>query len=313
MSDPAIKGVCAEARRYNFQLLSDYFQLLPVASSDKYMDQCQKIFEDAKAFQRQMSGNCKLQLLTASHIRQIGSFAKRHGMGVAILGYDAAFGSTFAVSAKTLRLSPRAPLLMPEPKWVKWALDHEYGHIRDRKLISTYAPELKDALKTNRWTISGLKKYISTMMEIMRAGLSKSDQVEFDRLQKEVLGNLDEYNTWELVKLAKWIGEYFRRGEEILDERFEDYMMDDRSLPLKISKSDHYYHKKGITNHKGELIDLKRIYAAAPLQEANLWNRFTQLPNYRPNSLRHIKPDHLRFFRLCVRGASRYFINTAAR
>lgn len=308
MADPTIKGVCAEARRYNFQLFSN-FDPIPIASSDEYMDQCQKIFEDAKAFQRRVLKK-KPKLPTAAHIRQIGKYATKHKLGVIIKGYDVLPGSALAMMGTMICVRPRNAFVVPLSR----TLDHEFGHVRDKRLIAAYAPALKSAMKKIKLSESEMRLYISTIMKLMREGLSQSDQLKYDKLRKEMLGDLDQYDARGIMLLIMCFAELFRAGEEILDERFESAVKDLSFGPLKKDgPTENYYRRRSITNHKGERVDLCRVLYAAMLQEAVLWERFTQLPDYDPNSIRYIQPNHLKFFRLCIRGATRYFINTVAR
>ena len=178
-------------------------------------------------------------------------------------------------------------------------------------------------LMEGRGRIRDVIKYISTVASLMRAGLSRSDQLKFDRLQEEVLGDLHKYDKREIRFLFRTFGELFRYGEHVLDERFENYVMSDAFGTLKIKsslwKSEvntniwRCHFKDSVTNPKGERIDLRRLRVVAALQEARLWKKFTKLREFRSRCIESLSPDHLEFFRLCVRGASRYFINTAAR
>ena len=305
MSDPAIKGVCSEARRYNFQLLNALAPI-PVTSSDEYMDQCQSIFEDAKSFQRRFYGP-KPKLPTSSHIRQIGEFVKKHNLKVRIIGYDDP-GSYLSIDSWNGRVGihPRFPSLH-DPSLLAFCLQHEHGHFRDFRLIMAYM--LKS--KGNIMFVPEPREFLLAEIKLMREGLSKSDQVEFDRLQKEVLGDLGRYDDQEFELIRRYFSDLFRAGEHILDEGFEDVMVNDFADLRTARMSEDTYRRLSITNHQGERVDLLRVVLVAMIQEANLWQKFIRLPGYNPDSLRYIRPNHLRFFRLCVRGASKHFAKTS--
>lgn len=310
MPTSAVNSVCAEALAGGFPLVGDLHQPLRYASAREYIRQCEQIFEDARDFQLSKY-RFEPRLLTPSQFRQVTHFAKSHGLKVRICGYGSAAPSTFSLRGRTLSISPRAPYNMP--KWLTWSLDHEYGHARDNRLFVARAPRLRKLTVRGEWDESAGKEYVFTVMRFMREGLSRSDRLKFDRLRRKVLGDLDRYNDRSLKLLVRHFAELFRKGEEILDERFESFVMDDRYFQLRDGVPERYYRRLSVTNRNGERVDLRRLLIVAALQEADLWEKFTGHPNYDPLSLDFISSSHLKFFRLCIRGASRYFINTAAR
>lgn len=313
MAGLEVSRICKEAHSQGFQLLDKNGKPYEYSTWDLYRNRCYDIFDDAQTFQRFTLGEHRSRMLGASHIRRVADFAKKHNLKVNICGYGSAFPSTFSAQAGAINISPRAPYYHRE--WLSWSLDHEYGHMRDNRLIAAYAPDLKRALMQGRGNGWEARRYVSTVLKLMRDRLSKPDQVEFDRLRNEVLGKLDHYNKrQELLVLMKAFGEVFRYGEHILEPRFETYVMSDAFRHLKNRKNRmKYYSRISIANHKGERLDLARLLFVAAFKESNMWDRFIRHPEYEPSSLRYIRPNHLKFFRLCIRGASRYFINTAAR
>ena len=312
MSDPAIRDACAEARSYAMGLAVSPFRPLWAILPDEYMNECQRIFEEAEVYQRRFY-RVKPKLLAAPHIREIGEFAKKHNLSASLHGMSYSNSVMFGIrNDGNIEITVLLPF--DSPQWLGWTMRHEYGHIRDLRLIAMYAPELKATVKKTIWDMSELRQVTSTILKIMRDGLSESDRRQFDRLQKEVIGSLDHYNVRMLPILTGTLGDLFRGGEEILDERIEDHVMSDAFCVLKKGeRSENDYLRWSIFNHKDERVDLHRLQAIAMLQEARLWKKFTQLPDYDPITLRFVKPNHLQFIRLCIRGATRYFINTAAR
>ena len=320
MSDPAIKDACAAARSYDFQLF-DGREHLGVSTSDeyRYMDHCQNIFEDAKKYQRRVLKK-EPDLPTASYVRKIGEFVKKHNLfahlNVRIVGYDDPISHlelVWGYRGFSICVHPCAPAIGSGLLLI-WGLGHEYGHARDIILILINMPEWIAKIEEGEvWYNPKYRELISTTIKLMRKGLSKLDQIEFDGLKKDVLGDLDSYDGKAIKLINIYLGEVFRAGEEILDERLEDVMMEGVGALKKTARSEDFYLKRSITNHRGERVDLWRLMLVATLQEAGLWEKFIQHPDYDPNSIRYIKPNHLNFFRLCIRGATRYFINTAAR
>ena len=272
MAGARVARICAELASHNFPLVGDDRQPIRTTSSTAYKFQCERIFDDAREFQRRKY-IVEPKQLTPSQFQQITRFAKKHGLRIRICGYRSALPSTLSASAETINISPRVPFLTPE--WLAWCLEHEYGHIRDMRLVATCAPELKKVLMEGRGGQSEAKRYVSALLRLMREGLSKSEAVEFDRLRNKVLGHIGQYEGRMLFSILRVLGELFRYGEHVLDERFEDYVMESDHFFIKDNRtSRRFYRKNFITNYKGERIDALRVMIVAVLQEAGLLERF---------------------------------------
>ncbi len=188
-------------------------------------------------------------------------------------------------------------------------MDHEAGHFRDQALLVEKFPKLRDIFQKNNPTLEEISKVIEAYLVLIKAKISKKEKSNFEQMAEEIFGDFKLMEPNQLMHAWLTINELFRTGEQVHDRREEAIIMSSLFSHLKKDAPPEQVYRmtQGLEKGNGEWIDLLKLSIVAEIQEAGLWEKFTAQKDYDPESVKHLNPKHIAFFRQCIRAAGSYF------
>lgn len=245
------------------------------------------------------SGNSSFTVWSPLLIQTAADFAKRHHLKLEMSGGLCRDRKTpLGVLPDRIRMGLTAPLYFLNLDHFIFLLEHEEAHLKDDSLVTMAYPEMGRILLGD---IGSLKELSHTVRKISEAYLKMfEDQIPegerglFRSLRKKVFGDLETLSRETLVELRMLLAEILRSGEEIFDPLFEAHIM--RTVAP--------FNKKREDNKKPTWTDL---FIIASVQEAGLWEKFTRHKDFKPASMEVFDKESIRFFRMMLHAASRYF------
>lgn len=273
---------------------------------------CELAFQDAIKFQREIRPNTAPRIWTAPLIRTVADYAAKFGIRITVLGPPhpspaRAASITLVPESRQIDLGAMAFIEMDERRLL-FGLDHMMGSIRDYQLIEFYYPEIGALLHSEFGAREDAMKILDARFDLLRRQIPEDERGSFDKAARDVFGDfesLDEQR-WVVVSLA--LADLLRCGEEVHDRRLEDVVFE-RLLNehFRLDSSSVSFFVPEFQKEDGTIVDVHKLLCVAELQEAGLWEKFTRQPGFNPNSVKHLDPDHIAFFRRCIRAATNYF------
>jgi len=291
MALPKIRATCRKLKEEGISL---YYppdevsgQHYPPTDDPKheYQNLCEDVFLDARAMQEYYFPRMKPRLWSASQIEIISDFARSLGLDALLMIAPRHYSMRLAIGRVfVLGLG----LAMYNDPNLYFTLDHEKKHLHDRSLAKS---KLKICTRLPN------KERAQIFLELMREGLSKDEQLEFDDLVRDVIGD-------DLASAISLIAEAFRYGEQIHDVFWIEYLKSPDFYHFKSYEPIPDFYKQNDRTYS-ERHDLVKPLMKAALTVAGRWEWFTNLADFAPNSDQNLDPRAVRFFELAIRGASR--------
>jgi hypothetical protein len=254
--------------------------------------------------QRERTGE-RLRFWTPTMIQQIARFARAHGLRLAIYGPETtthALGGRIIVSGQELQLT-----LVTHSFWeeehLTYALDHELGHVRDHMRLARRYPEIKKLLQSGAMSLEASRSVLRAYFDLIGQQLTGVDQTEFIGLANTIFGRPSRATVGNMRVFLMLLSEALRYGEEVRDPRLRRFILS--------RDFDHLKKRPGVVQQKAKprpgVIDLGPALSIALIQEAGLWKKYRRLPNIDHRLIESVDAQHIHFFRLAIRGASRIF------
>ncbi|MBI4366395.1 MAG: hypothetical protein HY543_06225 [Deltaproteobacteria bacterium] len=286
-----IRAACASAVRNKIPIdidIGDGAEPLQPAEPE-YVKACERALSNAEKFQRALGGTPRLW--TAAMIDRMGDFKRRYGVPIKFRlldGHGQLLTFQFSNSGAWIDIGILADA-PPSAEVVPFSLDHEYGHIRDRRFLETSVPALVPIFAhAPQYSQSDLLDITRAIVTLLRARIAGSDQPSFDEQVRFVLGVLP------LPKQYQLLIEVLRYGEEVHDARVVER---DRLWPSNLFEAGAHIMVEA---------SLRAVTRARAL-EAGTWHFIEQSPAFDPRSVTSLKTTQVDFFRRCIRAAAEYF------
>lgn len=183
-----------------------------------------------------------------------------------------------------------------------FGLDHEWGHIRDRKWIRCNNPKLEEVLTNQRGSAAEIVELIETYLKLIREKVPKSEVEEFDTIAQQIFREFQDEKY--LSNVLSILVEIIRMGEEIHDLRLEGYLLNPLGTHFRKGLSQGRRDSLAVKTTGGQKIDVRGLSYLARLQEAGLWEKFKRLPDFDPETVDKFDPKLVEFFRTCIRAAA---------
>lgn len=195
-----------------------------------------------------------------------------------------------------------------------FSIDHEYGHIRDFRRLQQRSTGLAGVETKGIENALQAHLLIVSILAAMKEHFPQAEQSSFNGNIMKIFGNPSQLNEEELGNLLQTVTELLRYGEEAYlngnyNVRFGGIY---EKHFLKGNPNRDIYRRKGITHPDGRQIDLLRLSLVALFQEAGYWKTLTHREDFDPESIRHLDPTHIQFFRRCIRSA-RTFLRASSK
>lgn len=271
-------------------------------SARDYFVNCVGLLSQASQYQKEVL-HMTPSLWDSKTLRMVKDYANRKGLRVSLVppqhpsGIESSLiGTTFSGNLM-LGLAQKVP---KKSETLQFILDHEWGHIGDGFIIARHFPAAGELLAGGIRTLEDKKSVIGFFMELAAQKMPLADQKQFrelgEKFFKDAPAQGDE-KTW--LSVYQKISELFRYGEEIGDPRLGS-LFDESFLTLKKGSMES-------SGGKNPELQMDRGIKVARLLEAGLWEKFKQRPDFDPNTVNDLNPDHILFFRMFIRAASLYF------
>ncbi|OGQ04346.1 MAG: hypothetical protein A2W61_05495 [Deltaproteobacteria bacterium RIFCSPLOWO2_01_44_7] len=306
--DFKIKETCAAIKEAGFQIdLNPYAEIL-TPDFNIFDPICEAMLQDSINLQKRRFPDRKAQIWTSSFIQTVDSYAKKYGFSVLILNPAHPFGSvTLATVGKNLVLGAGSTINFTESGLI-FILDHEVGHFRDQNLLKVLYAEVAGVVEKGSSSLQEGIQLSRAYLDLFRRQIPQSRRTKFNELVESIFGDFSLLSIEEFQNVIAVLSEVLRYGEEIFDNRLVENVFSPAYFHLKKhGPSKAYYVGKGIKKKGEKFIDLVRLLALARYQESGLWEKFKKQPDYDPDSIKHLDPSHIEFFRMCIRAASHYF------
>lgn len=298
--DDRLDEVCATAREGGLPIEEDESTIIQPQESN-YISSCRGVL----TFSFFQSG----QMWTSPLIRVASDYAKTHNIAVAILGIEHPhLGMTLMGRNNKIGLGLMHNANLKESDLI-FGMDHEAGHFRDQALLTEKFPKLRNIFQKKNPTLEEAAQIIQAYLTLIKAKVPKKEQRDFEQMAKEIFGDFKLMQSDQFMHAWLTITELFRTGEQVHDAREKSIIMGPLFLHLKKEGPPEQFYRmmKGLEKKNGEWIDLLRLSIVAETQEAGLWEQFTAQKDYDPDSVKHLNPKHIAFFRQCIRAAGAYF------
>ncbi|OGQ05736.1 MAG: hypothetical protein A2W61_06030 [Deltaproteobacteria bacterium RIFCSPLOWO2_01_44_7] len=314
-NDLTIKETCEAIQAVGFPIALQNAIIAP--NNPEHGAICERFLQEAVTKQRELVSNHQPSIWSHHQIQTIADYAKKHGLSVLVLG---PFAQSLSALVGQIRIGLMTYVEFKNEFSLSFALDHEVGHMRDFQFIARQYPEIEGMeepvdhsayVRTHR---DKVMRYIEAFKKLFKKKIPKKDQNRFDALAQEIFGNPQAMDNQQVNKVANFIAELFRMGEEIRDPRKENEIFGS-DIYIKVFGKEGIDQKKdriangGLQTPTGQKIDANMILFMATIQEAGLWEKFRKRPGFDPNSIRHINLKHVEFARICIRAAAQYFPN----
>lgn len=305
----AIFEACQTAREGTVSIeLHEGSVVMP--DSSHYDETCRLLLTEAMRYHRDV-----LQLEPAPwnsvSIRTVTDYARAHQLSVRFYGQDAPHGLGYAISAGARRLGLGTAVPCPLPEDLGRILDHEFGHICDSALWKRFSPDLETVFWKERMTPAEVQQVYEAFLKVLTfGGLERKRRRVSQQAHDLFFGKSHKAQGEQVQQANKLLAEIVRYGEEIYDERWRRYMLTGR-MPLLFRKGDQRRHED-YEHMKSERTDrtssyLGSVVIAAALQEAGLWESFSQRNDFDPHIAEILDPVHIQFCRSLIRASSRFF------
>lgn len=264
----------------------------------QFVDSCVFLLEETqKSIDR--AGDPAIHTWSPFLIQTAADFARRHHLQLELLGgMHPDRNNPLGVLPGRIMMGLTAGLYAMTPERFQFLLEHEVAHLRDHAIVTTTYPEAARAINGQVPTLaelpSELRKTNRAYLKLFEAKISEKEKEFFRALQKKVFGDLENLPRERLAEIRVILAEVLRYGEEVYDPRFESYI-----LPTTTP-----FTKNRMAQRKPDWSDFLIV---ASVQEAGLWKKFTKAEGFKPEFMKAFDPADIRFFRMMLRAASRYF------
>ncbi|OGQ05271.1 MAG: hypothetical protein A3F82_01390 [Deltaproteobacteria bacterium RIFCSPLOWO2_12_FULL_44_12] len=295
-----IDEACKAAQEGGLPIEEDKSTIIQPQESN-YLPSCNAILT--------LSVSHSFQMWTSPLIKAASDYAKTHKIPVVLLGSQHPhFAMTLTGQENKIRLGLMSNANLKESDLI-FGMDHEAGHFRDQALLVEKFPKLRDIFQKNNPTLEEISKVIEAYLVLIKAKISKKEKSNFEQMAEEIFGDFKLMEPNQLMHAWLTINELFRTGEQVHDRREEAIIMSSLFSHLKKDAPPEQVYRmtQGLEKGNGEWIDLLKLSIVAEIQEAGLWEKFTAQKDYDPESVKHLNPKHIAFFRQCIRAAGSYF------
>ncbi len=286
-------------------------------SSIEDYQRCMKAYRFIKLMQPKAFQRTTPKVFTANQIRDITAFVRRNNIDVMFEMVFRHMGAT--VLALPFRIHGEKIIVnvaSPAPDDVQISLEHEYGHVRDDRMLASIEPRLKPYLRTGLTTDASVSMYTRIVFRLIEQSLTPVEAARFKVLQSKVIGNLSKIPHHQKNILVRYLKELVRLGEEILDGTCREHYTSDTFLAALRNRSDPrstpiINNVHNVQNSYGKSIEFNKLIVIAMYKEMDTlpgsaisyWQAFKRKADFFTKGTLHLDDDQIEFCRLIIRGS----------